>query len=289
MGSPLMDDEEFEASLRRSHRRRRRILVALAVVGAVGLGVLMTRNIWQAHPGQYGTRAAPTHALTRDQREHMMALIEQSKLKIAELDAPWRAAIERIDLIVLDGGGPCEPLSGFRDALRGRPGSSWYGFDVLDTPIDRFKGTEFAILTQTPFALAMVRVGDAMPSMSASARARLGELAKIRGELDKPTHWTFEELSHRATVDALDGPDVLLVLDEIREPERDRRMKIGFVGGRIRARGWVYDHRDRRVVCAGLVQAESSETVNVRDQSLNDDLLVNVVRAIPGSMHRVEP
>src|SRR3954452_11686899 len=102
------DEDSFEAALRASERRRR---VALWVVAGAGVALvdwLVTSSVRRRHLDEVSS--APQVVLTPVQQQELAAVIAQSRHRLAELDAPWRAAITAIDLGALPDRSACTVL-----------------------------------------------------------------------------------------------------------------------------------------------------------------------------------
>jgi hypothetical protein len=280
-----MHEDDFEAGLRRSQRRKQIIVIALGVLVLGGVAALLGHRLLQKHEEEH--YEPPTHALSDAQRKELATALENSRKLIEEADRPWRAAVAAVDpKTIADDAPPCPALERFD--LDDNPQAGSYGsWHLPEPPIDRFKGGSSASLSRTPFPVHMVR--GVIPPHSPEATIRLGQLESMSRQLSQDTHRTFEDRLGEATMDKLETTDVLLIFDVVREPEGtgDPHARDRFKPGAIVARGWAFDHETNQVVCAGLVTAQSSTTVDTGTTNLNDDLLTNTVRAIPEGVRKL--
>ena len=285
-------DDDFEAWIRRSQRRRRVGLIVGALVFFGGIAALVGRQAWR----KYRVTHPPSVALSKDQRSSMTARIAQSRWKIQEADQPWRTAIESVKPVESATGRTCKALEYARRVTGANPQSGSFGsweLSRVELPISQFRGGSTASLSRAPFPIGFVKRGEPLPSQSPEARHYLRELARIEAELDQPSWQTFAGRLAAATVDELRARDVLLRVEVAEEASEVRTSEVRpgvireFVPGRLVAHAWVFDHELRRVVCAGVVEAQSSVTIDTGVSNLNDDLLTNLIRAIPDGVRAV--
>lgn len=282
----MSEADELEAALRRSERRRRGVLIGIGVLGAAGALAFVVYG--QRRAGGPGSRD-PEPALTAAQQQQLVAAIAKSRETITAHDADWRAAIDGVEPHEVPAEAPaCGALASSKRGLAASPQSSEFGsWELVDEPITRFNSGSMASLSRTPWPLGMSLAGTPPPAHSPHARFRLRELERLAAQLAEPSYHTFDERLRAATIDKLYANDVQLVIDNVREPELVAGTRDRYSGGAITARAWVYDHDSRRVVCAGVVRATSSPAVDTGVTNLNDDLLTNLVRAIPDGVREV--
>jgi hypothetical protein len=214
--------------------------------------------------------------LSAAQREELDATIAGSRAAIEQLDAPWHAAVAAVDPKKVDPGGPvCEALDFAASDLASNP-QGWSSWSV-DSPLG-FNGGSTASFTGAPFPLAFLKAGEAVPAHSPGASAYLKQLDQAGG----PSTLAFEDRKSRAKIADIPPIDVLVRLDEVVEPKLLEENR--FVAGQLVASAWVYDHSANAVVCAGTVDVTNSTTVDPGTSNLDDDLMISLVRALPGGL-----
>jgi hypothetical protein len=227
-----------------------------------------------------GGRPVPPIALTAAQRAQLAQQAAHSTQNAGELDRGWSTAIAAIDPRQHTSGPPCKALAAAHYALASNPQSSdWGSWDV--DPLG-FNASSIASLTRTPFPLQIVAPGTALPTTSPELQARLARLARANAD---SSFDTFDVRLAAVTIAALTTTDVLIALDRFDEPRQ--LDKVTFSPGSITGRVWVFDHTRGKVVCAGIATATSSADVDLRSSNLTDDMLINLVRAVPDQVFAV--
>lgn len=283
----MTEADDLEAQLVRSQRRRRTVLSAVGIAGAAGLALLFASG---GRCGRGDGYADPQPPLTAEQKQELRDAIAKSRAAITAADAGWRAAIDAVDpAAVPTTAPPCNTLAIFNDDLRKSPQSSEFGsWELLDDKvIDRFNSGSMASLTRTPFPLGLVAADQPPHTASPEARFRLLELDRFERALDEPSSTTLAERLRDARIEKLYADNVYLVLDRAQDAQLVAGSRDQYTAGAIRARAWVYDHTTKKVICAGIVTATSSTSVDTGHTNLGDDLLTNLVRAIPDGVRSV--
>ncbi len=229
--------------------------------------------------GDDGFHVVPEIKLTPAQEQDIAATIKQSRARIAELDKPWRAAITAVDPYVVRDG-KCHELEWAIAGLRGNPQTrDWGSWDVL--PPLAFVGGASASFSHAPFPITFLKVGEPIPDSSPHAAAEFTNFKSL--EKGRWRTKTFEERKQLATHETLSSVDVLVRFDRFIEPKLKEHDI--FTPGELEVSAWAFDHDKNAVVCAGVFTAKSSPTVNWHYTNFNDDLMINLMRALPGGIH----
>jgi hypothetical protein len=282
-------ETDLEAELRASQRRKARGSIVTVAILFTGIAAFVGWYKWRDYASTHRPHEAP---LTSEQRAALVAQIARSRELIAAADGQWRAAIERVDPMKIAGRGPqCSAIAYSRRGLAENPQSSSFGsWEILELPIDQFKGGGTASLTRAPFPITFIKAGEPIPEQSPEARLHLRQLKRMEAGLDEPTNFSFEERLRAARIEKLRADNVLLRIEAVKEAEElpsGSRYREEFEGGVVIASVWVFDQEARRVICAGSFAADSSSKVQLGVSSLNDDLLINLLRKIPDGAHEV--
>ena len=271
----MAEEDDFEAELRASARRRRGTLVAIGLLAFGMIVAFVGRPLFR----RYHPDGAPTVTLTPAQEQELRATIMATTQQLTQLDAPWRPAIAAVDPRALAAGASCTELNWAKNGLAGSPQSSDWGSWSVDRPLD-INGSSNASFSHTPFPLRFIAASDDLPQLSPAASGKIARLEEL-------VHgWSTTPLAEReemASVRELPSTDVLVRITRVVEPKLvpgDR-----FVPGELEASAWVFDHMANKVVCAGVVTSQSSLVVDPTLSNLNDDLMINLVRALPSSLH----
>jgi hypothetical protein len=288
-----MDDHDVDVYLRRERRRRRILTVVFVLMAAGGIAAVAVASWRVEHPS-----APPKIELTAEQRGQIRAEIARSRSLLEEADRPWHSAIAAVDPAAVaaaegPGGGACNPIEYARRMLAENTQSSSFGtWELLDRPLQASGGSGGSMMSlgRTPFPLAFIEAGEPPPAHSPEATIRLAQLERQLALIDTASHRTFEERLRVARIDALHAPSVLVELTEVRQPDETGGGGFAyreFAPGAVRARAWVYEPARGAVVCAGIVSAASSTSVDTGVTNLDEDLLVNLLRALPDGVRRV--
>ena len=272
------DENQYEAALLRSARRRRAVIIVIGAGAAAVLVWYIARSVWRQHSYEEQPQRSNEVVLTPAQQQELAAVIAQSRQQLAQLDAPWRAAIMAVDPRTLPERPACTALDWAQRSLAGNPQSDWGSWRVK-FPLP-FNGSSIASFSRSPFALSFIAAGEEIPKLSPAAMGKGADLDDL-----EHGYWSTSTLEHRkeiATVHELASSDVLVRIDRVVEP----KLEAGnlFKPGTIEVSAWLFDHDKNKVICAGVVVASSSTTVDPGSSNLNDDLVINLVRALPSGM-----
>jgi len=273
----VTSDADYEQSLVRASRGRRRIVIALGVLAALGFAALGFALYRQRYPP-----LNEGEELTADQRAQLSGAIQRSRAALLAADRPWRAKLAAVTPSASPADAPaCTRLDFYRETLARHP-QMWDGWTLGELPIER-RGVWS--MTSTPYPFLLLSAGAPLPEHSAELSSRLADLAEEEAALPHPSVVPFASRLSRVTHEQLYATEIVLRLLAVVDPSADPGPRAyTFRAGALAAEGWMYDHRRNEVVCAGVVQVASSSSVDLGSTGLAEDLLVNLVREAPGAL-----
>lgn len=222
-------------------------------------------------------------ALSAAQQTQLRDALTKARAEVVAADAGWSDAIAKVDPLAHADAERCTALD-FEESTLSQNPQSWHGWDLSSIPWER--GGVMSVTT-TPFPVTIIGKADAIPANSPEASARLHEIDRMLAEIASPSFRTFDDRM-KDIPKTLYATDVLVRLDvAIRPKEVVANTRVReFEGGFAHARAWMYDHAKKSVVCAGIISAESSASVDTGWTSIGEDLLLNLIRAIPRSLRK---
>lgn len=267
------DDDALEAIQRESQRRHRifvRTLKAGAIVVLVMVVVAAYARFRRLNPDDTATyviRPPAEQAELEDERETASAAL-------LGLDTGWRAAIDAVDPALHTTGPGCPQLASAEVRMRAHPQHVEFGsWEIGEIPLHDTESSSYS-LTRTPFPVTFVGVGEPLPTMSPEVRA---SLAMIDGRY----HPRDREPAR------LHSTDVLIQLVDVQRGHHASNSAV-FTPSFVTARVWAFSHGRHAVVCVGVVYATNSASVEFGVTNLSDDLMTNLLRAIPSHLHAVD-
>lgn len=237
-------DEGYEARLRRSANRGRRVRLAiLAVFGLVALAPLAAMG-WRGYQSHRAREAAARAQLLDDRgTAELRELADALEQRTAAGEASWKTAMSPTAFSALDAGTtPCPRrlAAPTRDAA-----DSYVKYASIDG--NYFGGWGYRV----------VRPGQPVTS---------GELAGAHTLIDHARAAIADGSGTRRLLaevrSGLGGFEVVVV----EEPGSVKPVAIGdsFTGGTFVGHAYLYDHARRAIACVAEVNAKSSDSVSIR-------------------------
>jgi hypothetical protein len=279
-------DDDFEAQLARGNRRRRVVLGAFAAAVLGGVSWLGLTLYHRVHPPP-----RPVVALTGPERAQLAEQIRASRVALLAANRPWRAQVAAVAPLEVPTDAPrCTRLDFYRERLDLHP-QNWGGWELGRRPFVEL-GEALSIthhgswsITRVPYPIAILPPDAPLPEHSAELRFRLEELEREEAALDRPGYAAFGRRLEDVTHTELYATEIMLrVVGSMAPRAASGRHVTTFEPGVLVAEGWMYNHREDRVVCAGVVRVENSAFVDLRSTGLNEDLIINLIREAPGDL-----
>ena len=214
------------------------------VGSAVGTTVLLV--VWFALRAQrcdrehsYDYSYTPTYPAYTPSTDYDNDAVDRTKRTLEELttqDAAYEPAIAAIDPLVVASNPKATQCQALDEVVEQSP--TWK-LDVSETVLveDVYETTVMA-----PFPVYVAHADDGLPAMSPETIAR--------------THLLLEKLTDGSyvSVPRLTTRDLVIEVGVMPKPTKGmKKIKGAPAPGKPIARGWIYDHMTKRVLCAGLV------------------------------------
>ena len=185
-------------------------------------------------------------------------------------DAAWEPSVIGTDPIVVGANTKnpqCAELDGVVEET-----PTWK-IDVSDTVL---ADDSMETLLMSPFPLYVTREDDGLPKMSPETIAR--------------SHMLVEKIvdGSYVSVPRLTTKDMLIEIAVMPKPEKGaKKIKGAPAPGKVVVRGWIYDHAQKRVVCAGFMAlpkpkaGENATRIDDKQLSKLIDQMPQALRATP--------
>jgi hypothetical protein len=200
--------------------------------------------------------------------------IDKSKKAIDELmtaDAAWSPAVQAVDPI--DNAAntknlPCTALSGIDEE------PATFQVAIMEELMADSEALDTEV--KSPYPLSIIGEEDTLDRTSPEAAAKSADL--LRASLEGGT----------MTTPSLKTKDLLLQVMKMPKPSKTVKRVKGIAPGTPIVKGWVYDHIENRVVCAGVI-AIPKPGKGDKALLLSDDQITKLVKAAPDAMRFTPP
>jgi hypothetical protein len=191
--------------------------------------------------------------------------------ELTEQDAAWQPAVTSIDPIAIAANPKNTQCQALDEVVEQ---TATWKIDVSDTILvdDQLETSVMA-----PFPLYVTREDDGLPNMSPETIAR--------------SHLLVEKIidGSYVTTPRLTTKDLLIEIASMPKPARGaKKIKGAPAPGKPIARGWIYDHAQKRVVCAGFIALPNAKA-GENATHLDDAQLAKLVDVMPQALKTTPP
>jgi hypothetical protein len=186
-------------------------------------------------------------------------------------DAAWAPAITEIDPIAIAANAKNTQCQALDEVVEQSP--TWK-IDVSDTVL---VDGQLETTVMSPFPLYVTHAEDGLPKMSPETIAR--------------SHLLVAKIVEGSDVSAprLTTKDLLIEIAPMPKPTKGmKKVKGAPAPGKPIARGWIYDHLQKRVVCAGFIALPNAKT-GEEATLLDDEQLAKLVDVMPQALKTTPP
>ena len=195
--------------------------------------------------------------------------LDKAKKALDELmaqDAAWEPAVQAVDAIAIAHNPKNVQCQALDEVIEQTP--TWK-VDVSDTVLAN-DTVETEI--KSPYPLYVTREDDAFPKVSPESIAR--------------SHVLIEKViaDGSASVPSLTTRDLVVQVGIMPKPAKGaRRVKGAIAAGKPIVRGWIYDHHENRVVCAGVMLLPKP-AAGENATRITDEQLAKIVADLPSAL-----